>query len=226
MASSEPPHVSAHPAPRFCFGVAIVAGLFFALWTWFVRPWQTPPPWFDTDCAWHWHDWSKEHFGPWQTMVYLTDVGGVAANILLAVIGALWQASLKNRMLAFAWIGVLIGGGILNSSAKHFFDRDRPDERLRDRAVLEANKSYPSGHSMGSAIGYGMLAYTLILGERRRWLRILLPLLCAAVVLGIGFSRIYLRAHWFSDVIAGWTIGVCWLFFCLGWLERYRRRQL
>jgi undecaprenyl-diphosphatase len=224
MVSPESPAECVCPRPRFCFAAAIGAGLFFALWTWFIRPWQAPPPSFefDTVCAQHWHDWSIEHPGPWQTMVYLTDVGGVAANILLAVVGALWQASLKNRTLALAWIGIAIGGAILNSGTKHFFERDRPGPELRDQAVLETNKSYPSGHSMGSAIGYGMLAYTLILGERRRSLHILKPLLCAALVLGIGFSRIYLRAHWFSDVVAGWSIGLCWLFFCLGWLERWR----
>ena len=68
-----------------------------------------------------------------------------------------------------------------------------------------------------------MLAYSLTLVERRRWLRYLTLAICAALVVAIGFSRIYLRAHWFSDVVAGWTVGLAWLFFCLGWLERRRR---
>jgi undecaprenyl-diphosphatase len=219
MASSEAPPQPTMPAPWVFFCASLAAGAFFAVWSWLVFGPDDITA-FDKDCAQHWRAWSHEHPGHWQAMVYLTDVGGVAANILLAVVGALWQASLKNRTLALAWIGVVIGGAILNSGTKHFFDRDRPT--LPDRAVLETNKSYPSGHSMGSAVGYGMLAYTLMLGERRRWLRILTPLICAALVIGIGFSRFYLRAHWFSDVVAGWSIGLCWLFFCLGWLEHWR----
>ena len=45
-----------------------------------------------------------------------------------------------------------------------------------------------------------------------------------AIVLAVGFSRVYLRAHWFSDVVGGWSLGIAWLFLCLGWLERRRRR--
>ena len=45
------------------------------------------------------------------------------------------------------------------------------------------------------------------------------------LIAGIGFSRIYLRAHWFSDVIGGYAAGLCWLCFCLGWLELRRRGQ-
>ncbi len=224
MASPEPPLEPVHrPMLLFCFGAAIAAGLFFASWTWFIRHWQGPPPWFDLDCAQYWHDYSAAHPNRLGMMIFLTDLGGVSACVLLTILGALWQASLKNRLLVFGWIGVMIGCGILNSSAKNFFDRARPGAELREEVVHERNPSYPSGHAMGSSIAYGMLAYTLILAERRRWLRILIPLICAAVVVGIGFSRIYLRAHWFSDVVAGWSIGLCWLFFCLGWLERFRK---
>jgi undecaprenyl-diphosphatase len=77
---------------------------------------------------------------------------------------------------------------------------------------------------MGCAIGYGMLAYALILPQRRRPRRLAALILMTALVLAIGFSRIYLRAHWFSDVVGGWTIGIAWLFLCLGWLERRRLR--
>ncbi len=222
MAASEPPPEPVHPAPLRCFGVAIAAAFFFASWTWLARTGETIPE-FDKECAQHWSDYSTAHPNRLDVMIFLTDLGGVSACVLLTILGALWQASLKNRVLVFSWIGVMIGCGILNSSAKILFDRARPGEALREQVVHERNSSYPSGHSMGSAIGYGMLAYTRIVAERRRWLRILVPLICAAVVVAIGVSRIYLRAHWFSDVIAGWSIGLCWLFFCLGWLEYLRK---
>jgi membrane-associated phospholipid phosphatase len=217
-----PATAPAKPAPRFCFGVAIGAGLVFALWTWYVRPWQAPPPSFDMDCAHFWHQ--KAHAQRWAFMVFFTDLGGVAAMTLLTVVGALWQASHKNRLLALGWIGVAASGAILNSGCKHLIDRKRPDEQIRDVAVLEVNQSYPSGHAMGSAIGYGLLAYSLCLWQRCRWTRLLILVVTGCIVLAIGFSRMYLCAHWFSDVIGGWSIGLAWLFFCLGWLERLRVR--
>jgi undecaprenyl-diphosphatase len=121
---------------------------------------------------------------------------------------------------------ILIGCAFLNSSTKYAFNRDRPPEDLRHRAVLESNKSYPSGHAMASAVGYGLLAYALILPQRHRPRRIAALLLTGGMILAVGFSRIYLRAHWCSDVVAGWTLGWCWLFFCLGWLEVRRRKWL
>ena len=222
MASPEPPNVAVIPPPRFFFCVSLGAGLFFALWSWLVLDGQALPN-FDLACAKYWRDWSEVHQGPWEFMVFLTDLGGVASMTLLAIMGSIWQTAIKHRTLAIAWLGIVIGGGLLDQGCKKVFNRDRPLESLRDRAVLETNKSYPSGHSMGCAIGYGMLAYALILPQRRRPRRRAALLLMTALVLAIGFSRIYLRAHWFSDVVGGWTIGIAWLFLCLGWLERRRR---
>jgi undecaprenyl-diphosphatase len=159
-------------------------------------------------------------------MIFATELGGVAAMTLLAVVGAFWQASLQNRVLAFGWIGILIGCAILNNGSKRVFDRERPPEAIRDQVVHEVNRSYPSGHAMGSAIGLGMLAYCLCVWQRNLGMRVLIVLVTLGVVAAIGFSRFYLRAHWFSDVIGGWCLGLTWLFFCLGCLERWRSRPL
>src|SRR5437764_987362 len=72
---------------------------------------------------------------------------------------------------------------------------------------------------------FGLLGYALILPQRRRPRRIVAINFMIAIILAIGFSRMYLRAHWFSDVVGGWSLGLAWLFLCLGWLERGRRRQ-
>jgi undecaprenyl-diphosphatase len=223
MTSAETPHVPVIPLPRYFFAVSLAATIFFAVWTSLVHGKALPA--FDERCAEYWHEYnSGGHTLLWEFMVFLTDLGGVASMTLLAIMGGIWQTAIKHRVLTIAWFGVVIGGGLINMGSKATFDRDRPREALRDRAVLETNKSYPSGHSMGSAIGYGMLAYALVLPQRRRPRRIVAVTLLSCLVLAIGFSRIYLRAHWFSDVVGGWTIGVAWVSFCVGWLE-YRRRR-
>ena len=226
MTSPETPHVPVIPPPRFFFAVSITAGLCFAGWTWFVQPGTAVPPTFDLECAQFWRAWSAAHAGPWGLMVFMTDIGGVAGNTLVAIMGAIWQTALNRRFLAVAWLGIVVGGGLINMATKHTFDRPRPAPVLRDRAVLESNQSYPSGHSMGSMVGYGLLGYALILPQRRRPRRIATVLLMTCIVLTVGFSRIYLRAHWFSDVIAGWSIGLCWVSVCIACLEMRRRRLL
>jgi membrane-associated phospholipid phosphatase len=208
------------PTPRVFFGAALAAGICFAVWSWLVLG-RSEIKAFDVDCAKFWYENAHES---WAVMIFLTNLGGVAAMTLLTIVGALWQASHKNRLLALGWIGVAIGGALLNVGSKHLFDRDRPPEEWRDKTVHELNKSYPSGHAMGSTIGYGMLAYTLCLWQRCRWTRLLILIVTGCIVLAIGFSRMYLRAHWFSDVIGGWSIGMAWLFLCVGWLERLRIR--
>src|SRR5205823_6049642 len=138
MASPEPPHVPVIPPPRFFFAVALAAALFFVCWSWLALPESASStaekaiPAFDWRCAQFWHDWTQTHQHPWGLMVYLTYVGGVAAASLIAIMGAIWQTAIGHRFLAAARIAVIIGCCILNTSTKHFFDRERPPEALRD----------------------------------------------------------------------------------------------
>ncbi len=223
MASPEPPHVPVIPPPRFFFGVSIVAVLLFAGWTWVARPWDPPQP-LDVYPAEFWQHWSEDHPGMTGFIVFLTDLGGIAAMTLLAIMGAIWQTAIKHKTLAVAWLVIVVGGALVNQGVKEFYGRHRPYNPAS--VVHEKNNSYPSGHSMGSAIGYGLLGYALVLPQRRRPRRVVAINLMIVIVIAIGFSRIYLRAHWFSDVVGGFSLGIAWLFLCLGWLEKYRRRQV
>jgi undecaprenyl-diphosphatase len=109
---------------------------------------------------------------------------------------------------------------------KAIFNRPRPLLPL-----LEPVKglSFPSGHAMMSVSFYGLLivlAWETIVNRTARWLVTVLLLL---LILLIGFSRIYLRLHYFSDVIAGYAAGVIWLTLSI-WavrrIERFSRRKL
>jgi undecaprenyl-diphosphatase len=220
MTFSDTPLARAMPAPRYFFAVSLGAAVFFAVWTWFVHGDALPA--FDVDCAQHWETYSDSHRGPWDLMVFLTDLGGIGSMTLFTIMGVIWLTTMKQRTAALAWIGIVIGGALLNQAVKETFGRPRPSNP--DRAVLETNVSYPSGHSMGSAIGFGLLGYLLVLPQPSRQRRLMVVSATGAIVLAVGFSRIYLRAHWFSDVVGGFSLGLAWLFLCLGWLE-HRRAQ-
>src|SRR5262249_2092182 len=86
--------------------------------------------------------------------------------------------------------------------------------------AMETNPSFPSGHAMGATMGFGFLAYALCLGQTCRRRRLAIIAVLGALILGIGFSRIYLRAHWLSDVVGGFALGLAWLSVCIGFLER------
>lgn len=226
-AAPDPPPEVFHP--HVYLAVAGLLAAFFFVWSyWSVG--EGPMIRFDRRVAEFWHEYRRDsHPGGrelYELMVLLTDLGSIGSLAVLAVMGALWQESHRRRFLSTAWVMTVVGAAILNLMLKTNLNRDRPPEVMRDRAVLEQNQSYPSGHAMGAAVGYGMLGYALVRplrGARRR--AIVLGVL-ALLVCGIGFSRIYLRAHWFSDVVGGYAIGFAWLFFCIGCLEWRRRRRL
>jgi membrane-associated phospholipid phosphatase len=218
----------ADPSPRIrtravlLFIVSAVMGVFFVVWTYFAVG-QGPLFAFDQRCAEYW----REHGvgWTWDVMVFMTDLGNVATQSMVAILAAVWQFSHGRRVFGTIWFGIVIGAGIGNVLLKTNLDRPRPPEEWRDRAVLERNESYPSGHAMGSTVSYGMLGYALARQTRFPLRRSILGLFFVLFIAGIGFSRIYLRAHWFSDVIGGYAAGLCWLCFCLGWIERKRRHH-
>ena len=114
----------------------------------------------------------------------------------------------KRQVAGIFALGV--GGALLlNDSFKLWFHRARPSVpwSIGD----EHTYSYPSGHSLFACVLYGLIAY-MVIGRRGHPLRRMLVLaIAAALVLGIGLSRIYLGMHWPTDVLAGYLTGVCWL---------------
>ena len=161
-------------------------------------------------------------------MIVITHSGGVAAMVVLAFLGVIWEAWRGHGKwrVAVGWALIAIGGALLNIGLKLALDRDRPPREWRDPHVSELNESFPSGHAMGGTIGIGLVGYALFLKPRNRRTKILIVLCLGAWVMSIGFSRVYLRAHWFSDVLGGFTIGLGWLALGLGFLETWRRSSL
>lgn len=140
-----------------------------------------------------------------------THVGGRVAMTIAAVVGVLAMAVRKHFLLALIWFLATGGGALLNFGVKESIDRQRPGPELRDPNLRVRHDSFPSGHAMGSTIGYGMWLYAGFLFIQRRSARAALVIATVVLVVLIGFSRIYLRAHWFSDILGGYALGSAWL---------------
>jgi undecaprenyl-diphosphatase len=152
-----------------------------------------------------------------------TQLGSITGMTVVAVSVALVLIIRRRKTLALVWLMTLAGSGMLDAGLKLVFARDRPD--FRDAAITENTASFPSGHSMSSVVGYGFLAYLLLRMVRHRWLRVTVVVAMVLLVLAIGFSRLYLGAHYFSDVIGGFALGGCWLTACISGTEAVRRRH-
>jgi membrane-associated phospholipid phosphatase len=209
------------PQSRWGLWISLTAFLVFAAGAWQVRTTDSPVWQFDKRCAVDMKENANEHPALLSVARGITHTGGVRAMVALAAVSGLVLWLRNQRKFAAMCVLAAALGGAVNYTAKAIIGRERPDAELRDKAVEETNKSYPSGHAMGSTIGYGSLGYVGVVLLRRRWARALLVVLLLALVLMIGFSRVYLRAHWCSDVIGGYAIGTClltgtiWLFHAL-----------
>jgi len=154
--------------------------------------------------------------------ITITELGSVRTLAGLTLLVALLLIVRGRWLVALVWLIAPVAGGLLDLGLKELFQRERPP--FRDPFIDETTKSFPSGHSMGSLITYGLLAYVLVLGLPRAGLRILAVSGLMILVLAIGFSRIFLGAHYFSDVLGGYAVGGVWLAACIMALETIRRR--
>jgi len=151
--------------------------------------------------------------------VWISFLGAQVLATLLLIVAVTLLVRRDWRQLAV--LAVTCGGGaLLNVALKQAFHRTRPSF-ASEFAVT--SWSFPSGHAMDSLIGYGLLAYWL----SARFPRARTPILAGAValIILIGYARIYLGVHYLSDVIAGYAAGLIWLSVCItGYRFAERRR--
>jgi undecaprenyl-diphosphatase len=127
----------------------------------------------------------------------------------------------KQNWFSIRVITIAISSLVLMLLLKQLFQRKRPLSPL-----LKAAKglSFPSGHAIMAVTFYGLLIYILQHSITIDWLKWFLTILVVVLIILIGFSRIYLRVHYASDVAAGFIIGLLWLLLSLAvlkWLEGY-----
>ena len=127
--------------------------------------------------------------------------------------------SIKIPAIALSSLGLMFG-------LKNLFGRQRPDVPLIFRAE---GLSFPSGHALFSITFYGLFIYIIYKSAMRKWMKWTLIILLSVLIFIIGFSRVYLRVHYATDVIAGFCVGFLWLVFAIWMLnrmEKYSRRKL
>lgn len=165
-----------------------------------------------------------EQASPDQIAVFkmITDLGDTPVLAVVGVGVGLVLLIRRRWLLLASWVITLAGGGLLNTTLKAFFQRSRPE--FVSPFVVESGWSFPSGHAMGSLITYGMLAYLLVLMMNRS-LEKLIIMGAVALVLLIGFSRLYLGVHYLSDVVAGYAAATVWLAASISGTEVARRRK-
>jgi membrane-associated phospholipid phosphatase len=150
----------------------------------------------------------------------VTHLGDAWVLAVWCVLGAAVLTVRRRYALAIGFTLAIAGNGLLNSIIKLVFERARP---VHDQSIATATGwSFPSGHSSGALVTYGIIAYVLVRVVPDGWR---LPVIVAATLIAVttASSRVFLRVHFASDVLAGFALGTFWLVACILSIELARR---
>ncbi|WP_196232596.1 phosphatase PAP2 family protein [Variovorax paradoxus] len=139
-------------------------------------------------------------------MVAVTELGSAPAVISIITAVSLWLAAKRCWRTLGYWLAAVGFAQLLVWTLKFTLGRARPTEIYSGIDPF----SFPSGHAAMNIVVYGFLAF-LLARAKPVGTKIAITLSAAMVILLIAFSRLYLGAHWFSDVLASLSLGLAWV---------------
>ena len=139
----------------------------------------------------------------------------VLITLIILIRQRYWQ---EIKALVFATLGILL---LVDKILKPLFDRPRPP---KPRLVFDLSPdSFPSGHAAGNLVFYFYLSF--IISARYPSLTKYVYGLATILVLLIGIASVYTKAHWTTDILAGYSFGYFWLLLSLGLLKFLTRQS-
>ncbi len=154
-------------------------------------------------------------FGPhWvdEAVRDITALGGPAVLTFMIFVVTIYLLLQQKYRSAFLVLVVTVGGLLLSLLLKEFFLRDRPD--IVPALMVETSPSFPSGHSMLSAVVYLTLGSLLTRLETNPRIRTYIISIAIFTAMLIGLTRIMLGVHYPTDVLVGWIVGFFWATLC------------
>ena len=151
----------------------------------------------------------------------ITNLGDTKMMVFWTAIAALLLFRKKQYIYS---LGIVLSIGIpelLSFIIKNAVDRHRPPAFMA--LVAENSPSFPSGHTIAALSFFGFLIYFFNKNIANKSMRNLLNSLCVIIILMSGFIRIYLGAHWPSDVLASYILGGAWLWIIIILIEKHEK---
>ncbi|MEU5633085.1 phosphatase PAP2 family protein [Streptomyces rishiriensis] len=186
--------------------VAAVAAVPFALLLVLVEGRWRPLRRLDVDAAERLHHTAVTHPAWTSVLRFLSDWVWDPAVLRTAVAVLTGWLLYRRAWRLAAWSAVTaVAGGLIGLLVKTVVERARPS--LEDPVAHAPGFSFPSGHAMTATTSFAVLLLVLLPLVPRAW-RSLCWCVAVVSVLGVGFTRVALGVHWFSDVVGGWLLGL------------------
>jgi len=150
-------------------------------------------------------------------------IGDTMAYFLLVPVVALFLY-LRRRRFESLTLVLAMTGNVIQWGLKLLVARPRPSAELV-KVLQDGNHtlSFPSGHTLAAIIFYGLLAYFAVTLPRFPHKKLVIWT-CVIMTILMGISRIYLGAHWLSDVLAGYVLGGIWLVGVIALYNKYKEQ--
>lgn len=140
-------------------------------------------------------------------MWFVSSLGNQPLIVIVVGVISLLLYLFKLKTAAIFCPLSVAGSALTGSLIKIFINRSRPSSDYVRVMVSLSDKSYPSGHVLAFTVLFGFLVYLLIKKIGYKVQAILLSTILITLIFAIGISRIYLGAHWASDVLGGYLLG-------------------
>ncbi len=144
----------------------------------------------------------------------ITSLGGGTVIVIITVVVVGFLLLQKNYNAMWLILIATFGGALVGLGLKELMGRERPPVIFH--LVYVNTLSFPSGHSMISAVVYLTQAFLLSRIHKKKSIRVYIISVALILTFLIGISRVYLGVHYPTDVLAGWSIGFTWALLC--WL--------
>lgn len=145
---------------------------------------------------------------PWgdHLMTAISQLGDGIVHTALVITLLLWLLFRKRYLAAGHWLAAALFAMVMTWLLKHALEVPRPSDMYQGAMSF----SFPSAHTVYASCIYGFLAVLIARELRPQW-RVLCYAVAMLMILSIAFSRLYLGAHWFSDVLGGLLLGLAWV---------------
>jgi undecaprenyl-diphosphatase len=136
-------------------------------------------------------------------MIFVSNIASTLSLLTLSLIVFIFLVYRKRWCKALLFGSSMLIGLGLELLTKSIVHRARPADPL----VTLSRYSFPSGHATMALIFFSLLIYLFKDDIKDKLLKVVFVAVGCLIILSVGLSRIYLHAHWFSDVIAGFALG-------------------